>query len=75
MRVDEVISMLISRSGMSARRISATLGKSQNWATMTAGPGRDPKLSTVVAVADAAGCDLVIIDRETGERLGAIERQ
>lgn len=73
MQVDEVIAMLIARSGMSARGMSSALGKSQNWATMTAGPGRDPKLSTVATVADVAGCDVVIVDRETGERLGVVE--
>lgn len=73
MQVDTVIKELIEHSGMSYRAISAALGKSPNWAGVTAQPGRDPKASTLAAVADAAGCDVVIIDRATGERLGVVE--
>ena len=73
MQVDETISVMIAHSGLSARGVSAALGRSQNWATMSAGRGRDPKLSTVAAVADVAGCDVVIRDRATGEELGTIE--
>ena len=73
MQVDSLIRYLIEHSGMSARRVSAALGRSPDWARLTAAPGRDPKLSTVAAVADVAGCDVVIIDRATGERLGVVE--
>lgn len=73
MQVDSVIKELISHSRLSYRGMSAALGRSPEWARLTAQPGRDPKLSTVAAVADAAGCDVAIIDRATGERLGTVE--
>lgn len=66
MQVDHVIRAMIDRSAMSANAFSAALGKSREWARMTAKPGREPKLGTVADVADVAGCDVCIIDRETG---------
>jgi hypothetical protein len=65
MQVDRIIRAMIDRSSMSANAFSAALGKSREWARMTARPGRDPKLGTVADVADVAGCDVCIIDRET----------
>lgn len=73
MQVDSVIRTLLDHSGISDRGVSAALGKSPAWAGLTAQRGRDPKLSTVCAVADIAGVDVVLIDRETGERLGIVE--
>ena len=73
MQVDQAIRLLIDHSGLSARTVSAKLGRSPAWAGLTAGPGRDPKTGTLVDVADLAGCDVAIIDRETGERIGTIE--
>ena len=63
MQVDRIIRTLIDRSGLSMNGMSAALGKSREWARLTAKPGRVPKLDTV---ADVAGCDVAIIDRETG---------
>ena len=73
MQVDEVIKRLIERSGMSYRAASSALGKSANWAGVTAQPGRAPKLDTVADVADVVGCDVVIRDRVTGETVGVID--
>lgn len=73
MQVDACIKQLIKCSGMSYRAFSAALGKSPNWAIMTAGAGRDPKLGTVADVADAAGVDVALIDRVSGEVIGTIE--
>ena len=66
MQVDRIIRTLIDRSGLSTNGVSAALGKSREWARLTAKPGRDPKLGTVADVADVAGCDVCIIDRKTG---------
>ncbi|WP_281657204.1 hypothetical protein [Collinsella stercoris] len=66
MQVDRIIRTLIDRSGLSMNGMSAALGKSREWARLTAKPGRVPKLDTVADVADVAGCDVAIIDRETG---------
>lgn len=53
--------------------MSAAMGRGQSWARLTAQPGRDPKLGTVARVADLAGVDVVLVDRETGERVGVID--
>ena len=73
MQLDAVIRYLLDHSGVSDRAASAALGHSPAWAGLTAQPGRDPKLSTVCSVADLAGVDIALIDRETGEELGRVE--
>lgn len=73
MKVDLCIKYLIARSGKSYRAVSAELGRSPNWAGVTARPGRDPKLSTVADVADAAGVDVVLIDRGSGDVVAVVE--
>lgn len=35
--------------------------------------GSIPRLDTAARIADACGCDLVLVDRETGERVAVIE--
>lgn len=72
MQVNAVIRKLIDHSGMSDRGVSAALGQSPAWARMAA-HAKDTKLSTLARVADIASCDIVIVDRETGERLGVVE--
>ena len=66
MQVDAIIRALIDRSQFSYNGISRELGKSREWARLTSKPGRTPRLDTVADVADVAGCDVCIIDRETG---------
>ena len=69
LQVDRTIRALIDHSGMSTRAMSAALDRGSSWASTTAAPGRDPKLSTV---ADVAGVDIALIDRQTGERIGTV---
>ena len=71
MQVTEVFSYLARRTGKSARALSLSMGRAETWARNSA--GRDTKLSTAATLADLAACDLAIIDRKTGERLGTIE--
>lgn len=66
MQVDAVLKALIEHAPMSGRALSSMLGKSPNWAGVSSQPGRSPELATVADVADVAGCDVCIIDRETG---------
>lgn len=66
MLVNQVLRSVIERSGKSYRQVSAELGKSQNWAGAVSMPSRSPALATVADVADVAGCDVCVIDRETG---------
>lgn len=35
--------------------------------------GNVPRLDTAARIADACDCDLVLVDRETGERVAVIE--
>ena len=73
MQVDSVIRALIDRSPMSGRAVSRAMGKADTWARNSSRPGRNPKLGTVARVADLAGVDVVLVDRETGERLGVVD--
>lgn len=73
MQVDEALGLLIAHSGQSARAVSQTLGHVATWASATIKPGRVPSLGTVADVADVAGVDVTLVDRETGETLGTIE--
>lgn len=73
MKVNEVAASLIGLSGMSANAVSAALGRSREWARQAARPDRTPRLDTVADIADACGCDIVIVRRETGERVGVVE--
>lgn len=66
MQVNELLRALVERSGKSYRQVSAELGRSPNWAGAVSMPTRSPALATVADVADVAGCDLCIVDRETG---------
>ena len=66
MQVDKLISLLIRRSGLSDRRVSLDLGKCETWARNTKKNAKDPRIGTVADVADVAGCDVCIVDRETG---------
>lgn len=72
MQVNEVIQRLIEHSGMSANAMSAALGRSREWARLTA-KAASPRLDTAASVADVAGVDIVLVDRATGEPLGAVE--
>ena len=72
LQVDRTIRALIDHSGMSTRAMSAALDRGSSWASTTAAPGRDPKLSTVADVADVAGVDIALIDRKTGEMIGTV---
>lgn len=71
MQVREALAALIAHSGRSARAVSAELGHAQSWASNSV--GRPPTLGTVADVADVAGVDVTLVDRETGETLGTIE--
>lgn len=71
MQARDLFSALLDRSGMSARSLSLSLGKAETWARNSR--GRDTKLSTAATLADIAGCDLVVIDRESGDIVARID--
>lgn len=64
MQVNAVLKAIADHGGLSGRGLSKALGKVDTWARNSF--GRDTKLGTLADVADVAGCDVCIIDRETG---------
>ena len=65
MQVDALINVLVERSGKSANRISADLGKSREY-VRNASRKSTPSIATVADIADACDIDICLIDRETG---------
>lgn len=65
MQVEGIINAIIKRSRKSANQLSADLGRSREYVRNAASKSA-PSLATVADVADVAGCDVCIIDRETG---------
>lgn len=60
---------MVSSSGMSHREIAAKLGRSDAYVSVMLGSvcsGKDVGIRRVVALADACGCDVTLVDRETG---------
>lgn len=66
MLVNELIGALLARCEKSQEAISLELGHAKSWASVVKSPRRVPSVATVADVADVAGCDVCIIDRETG---------
>lgn len=73
MQVNKVASRLITRSGLATNAVSSALGKSREWARQASRLDRIPRLDTIADIADVAGCDLVIVDRATGDTVGVVE--
>lgn len=71
-QVNDVIAALVKRSGKSYNAVSADLGRSREYVRQAATSKRGPALATVADVADAAGCDVVIVDRETGATVATV---
>ena len=72
MTVDEVIRTLVAHSPLTGEQVSAELGRSRGYISVTGGRGRSPELGTVADVADVAGVDVVLRDRATGADLGTV---
>ena len=66
MQVNEVLRFVISSCDLSYRQVSATLGKSPNWAGIVSMPSRTPSTATLADVADVCGYDLQLVRRDTG---------
>lgn len=73
MQVNDVIDALSKQCGKTYNEMSADLGRSREYVRQAATSKRGPALATVADVADVAGCDVVIIDRTTGEAVATIE--
>lgn len=73
MQVNQVIRVMVSRSGKSPETVSAELGRSKTFVRNVSNPSRSPALATVAEIADALGYRLELVDTATGERVGSIE--
>lgn len=72
MKPDRVLANMIVSSGIPADEVSRRLGHSRSWASVSIRPGRDPKLSTVAAVAAVTGHEVAILDAESGDVVATI---
>lgn len=72
MQVNRVVGALVDHSPLTGEQASAALGHSRSYISMIK-QRRAPTLATVADVADVCGCDVVIVDRATGERVGVVE--
>lgn len=70
---DEVIRFLANSSPTSNRALSQELGRSPDWIAVSGMKGRDPKVSSIVKLADLVGVDVVLIDHESGQPLAKID--
>lgn len=73
MQVDSILRYIMNSTGKSMREISRIMGQSESWAKTTSLPGRSPQLATVARVADLAGLDVALVDRETGEVVATVD--
>lgn len=72
MQVDTIIRELLDMSGKTTRGMAAACGRSSSW-TARAMSRDDPRLSTVVRVADVAGLDVALVERSTGRVVDVVE--
>lgn len=73
MKPTDLIKALAERAPMSDRAMSLALGKTGGWVYNTVRNNGIPRLDTTAAVADLAGCDVLIVDRATGETIATID--
>lgn len=73
MQVNTCIKELAAGVGVSLSELSRRLGRSRVYVSNVGAPTRSPALATVADVADAAGVDVVLVERSTGRTLGTIE--
>lgn len=66
MQVNQVVSAVVSNSGMSYNAVSAKLCKSREYARNIAVRASAPRLDTVADIADVCGFDLQLVRRDTG---------
>lgn len=72
MQVDTIIRELLELSGKTTRGMAAACSRSPAWTSRILS-GDDPRLSTVVRVADVAGLDVALVERSTGRVVDVVE--
>ena len=73
MEVGRAIRALVDHSPLTGEQVSAELHKSRGYISVVMRDSRSPALATVCDVADVCGCDVVLVDRATGERVGVVD--
>lgn len=71
MLATEALQAVAGHAGLSGRALSKALGKAETWARNSY--GRDTKLGTLADAADVAGCEVRVVDRETGDTVAVID--
>ena len=67
MRSDEYIRAISRSSGLSQYELSKRMGRSKSYVSVYLANGISPRIGLAAEIADAAGCDLLVRNRETGE--------
>lgn len=73
MKGSEVLQLLVDRSGLSRWGLSRELGKAGGYLDSAIRRGTVPSLDTAAGVADCVGCDLVLVDRATGDTVARVD--
>lgn len=68
----ELARRMIRQSGLTQREVCAAMGKSPAYISAALSRGSDLQSGTLAMIADACGCDVRVIRRDTGEDVGRV---
>jgi hypothetical protein len=69
MKFHDVLTAVISRSGIPKMTLSSLMGKSYTFINTTLGRKSVPKTDTFALIADVCGFDLLVRQRSTGDEM------
>lgn len=69
----DVVRALVARSGVGARELSRRMGRNQTYIGVITSKQTRVGAGLLARVADACGCDLVVVDKATGERVARVD--
>lgn len=64
---------VVERSAMSQASISQAMGRAPSYVSVLLSKPSDLRGGTMASLANVCGCELVVVDRATGERVAVIE--
>lgn len=73
MRPQDTAQTLIDHAGLSRWGASLAMGRKGPYIDALIRRGSVPRLDVAAEIANACGCDLVAVDRQTGERVAVID--
>lgn len=73
MQGKDVARALVEHGGLTLWSASKALGRSGQYLDTVARRGSVPSLDTAAAIADVCGCDLVLVDRATGDTVARVD--